>query len=419
MRKSLFFLLQTSLFIFLFGLYVTPTQVTAQVALPEVEYNLNLSPSCFRSAQRVYNKLVRMKATAPYFTELTPAACQRLLENESLEFLLPRCDVIWTKEAFRGFDEADDVVEYLSAAVIQPICATAKGTSESFPDNYNRNPLFDTPANTANMYNSLKCGFADKPVRRNEQGEIIDTGANQCCTREDLAALDTDAIFESIPHECLIAGEVCVDDIAYLFMGETVTKITQEKQAQANTLIAAQKKFSAECIIGTPARNDGGISAEDRKNLGPDSTADCMCKPVENEAEETCKEYYNSEEDGYAACVNCLKPNYVNDTEDPQSDANLIKRANVYTAIGCVNASPSGILSYVFSIGIGIAGGVALLCIIYCAYIIQTSQANPERLNQARELLTSCITGLIIIIFSIFILRVIGVDILRIPGFSV
>ena len=39
-------------------------------------------------------------------------------------------------------------------------------------------------------------------------------------------------------------------------------------------------------------------------------------------------------------------------------------------------------------------------------------------LKKAQELITSCIMGLMLIIFSIFILRLIGVDILKIPGFE-
>ena len=72
----------------------------------------------------------------------------------------------------------------------------------------------------------------------------------------------------------------------------------------------------------------------------------------------------------------------------------------------------------IFGLGIGLAGMVSLLCIIYAAFTMQSSQGNPEKIKKAQELLTSCIMGLILIIFSVFILRLIGVSILRIPGFS-
>jgi hypothetical protein len=68
--------------------------------------------------------------------------------------------------------------------------------------------------------------------------------------------------------------------------------------------------------------------------------------------------------------------------------------------------------------GIGLAGGVAMLCIMYSAFRMQTSQGNPEAIKKAQETLTSCITGLVLIIFSVLILRIIAQDILRIPGFN-
>ena len=41
-----------------------------------------------------------------------------------------------------------------------------------------------------------------------------------------------------------------------------------------------------------------------------------------------------------------------------------------------------------------------------------------EKIKKAQDLLTSCIMGLMLIIFAVFILRLVGVNILRIPGFS-
>ena len=91
----------------------------------------------------------------------------------------------------------------------------------------------------------------------------------------------------------------------------------------------------------------------------------------------------------------------------------------VWTALGCVDFSlETFVKEKVFTFGIGLAGIVSLLCIIYAAFTFQTSQGNPEKIKKAQELLTSCIMGLMLIIFSIFILRLIGVNILKIPGLS-
>ncbi len=67
---------------------------------------------------------------------------------------------------------------------------------------------------------------------------------------------------------------------------------------------------------------------------------------------------------------------------------------------------------------LGLAGGIALLLIIYSGYKLMTSQGNPEAIQGARETLPSAIVGLLFIIFSMVILQVIGAGILGIPGFK-
>ena len=66
--------------------------------------------------------------------------------------------------------------------------------------------------------------------------------------------------------------------------------------------------------------------------------------------------------------------------------------------------------------GIGIGGGIAFLLIVFAGFQILTSSGDPTRLKAGQELLTSAITGLIMLIFSVYILRLIGVDILRLSS---
>lgn len=90
----------------------------------------------------------------------------------------------------------------------------------------------------------------------------------------------------------------------------------------------------------------------------------------------------------------------------------------VNTAIGDIRTNPAEFVKSIFSIVMGLAGGIALILIIISGYKMMASQGNPEALTAAREQLTSAIIGLLFIIFSFVILQVIGVDILRIPGFQ-
>lgn len=91
---------------------------------------------------------------------------------------------------------------------------------------------------------------------------------------------------------------------------------------------------------------------------------------------------------------------------------------HVWTAIGCVEATSTGLLNTFLPFAIGIAGGIAFLLILFGALQMMMSAGNPEKLNAGKELVTAAITGLLLIIFSIFILRLVGVTILQIPGFS-
>ncbi len=85
------------------------------------------------------------------------------------------------------------------------------------------------------------------------------------------------------------------------------------------------------------------------------------------------------------------------------------------TAIGCIPVGDTNaFIGFILRWAIGIGGGIAFLLIVYAAFMIITSQGNPERLKAGQELLTSAIAGLIMLIFSVFILRVIGVNILGI-----
>jgi hypothetical protein len=69
-------------------------------------------------------------------------------------------------------------------------------------------------------------------------------------------------------------------------------------------------------------------------------------------------------------------------------------------------------------VAISLGGGIAFLIMGVGAFLFITSQGNPEQLQKGKEMIVSAGAGLLFIIFSIFLLRLIGVDILKIPGFT-
>ena len=91
----------------------------------------------------------------------------------------------------------------------------------------------------------------------------------------------------------------------------------------------------------------------------------------------------------------------------------------INTAIGCVPiGNTESFVGFILGWGIGVGGGIAFLLLIYAGFMIITSTGNPERVAAGQELLTSALAGIIMLIFSVFILRVIGIDILRLPEFG-
>jgi hypothetical protein len=92
--------------------------------------------------------------------------------------------------------------------------------------------------------------------------------------------------------------------------------------------------------------------------------------------------------------------------------------AGAWTAFGCIHATPQLFITEILRVGIDVAGGIALLLILVGGFQVLTSAGNPEHLNAGKELITSAIAGLLIIVFSLFILQLIGFKIFAIPGFG-
>lgn len=94
------------------------------------------------------------------------------------------------------------------------------------------------------------------------------------------------------------------------------------------------------------------------------------------------------------------------------------------TAIGCISTSvdtTSGQNTFfgsVIKVAVGLGGGLALLLMLYGVFIVTTSAGIPDKLKEGQEVITSAVSGLIFIILSVFLLNLIGINILGIPGLS-
>lgn len=86
---------------------------------------------------------------------------------------------------------------------------------------------------------------------------------------------------------------------------------------------------------------------------------------------------------------------------------------SINTAIGCIPVGTTeGFAGWFLGWAVGIGGGIAFLLIVYASFMVMTSQGDPQRLKAGQELLTSAISGVIMLVFAVTILRFIGIDIL-------
>lgn len=91
----------------------------------------------------------------------------------------------------------------------------------------------------------------------------------------------------------------------------------------------------------------------------------------------------------------------------------------ISTALGCIPAgSLNEFVKWFLSKLIFVASGIAFLLMAFGAFKILTSAGSPEKVQAGKELITSALAGLVFIILSLFLLKLIGVDILQIPGFG-
>ncbi|MBI5018911.1 hypothetical protein HZB58_01435 [Candidatus Gottesmanbacteria bacterium] len=105
-------------------------------------------------------------------------------------------------------------------------------------------------------------------------------------------------------------------------------------------------------------------------------------------------------------------------TGDAGAWKSCFEGGGAWKASGCIGqgGTPNDFVSWFLKLGTGLGGGIAFLLILFSGFQRITSAGNPEKLHEAKELMTAAISGLLLIIFSIFLLRLIGVDILQIPG---
>lgn len=112
-------------------------------------------------------------------------------------------------------------------------------------------------------------------------------------------------------------------------------------------------------------------------------------------------------------CVGGTKP-----TDWDDCVACLDQEDKTWTILGCIPTSPGGFVQTILQTVISVAGGIAFLAFLFGGFTLLTSRGDVRKIIAGKSMLISSIVGLLLIIFSIFILRLIGYEILKIPGFG-
>lgn len=235
----------------------------------------------------------------------------------------------------------------------------------------------------------------NKPLLAQNNNSLIDETNNQLEILESLTGLD-------LKQTCGIANDINYNKCCNSLNLDNTIDISDQEIKQdipgsekilkkINDIIGFKKIFNNSnkinpCLDGKPSTDDY-------------NDPNCICLPIENQTKILCEKYLKDNPKEYNLCVDCAE-----------------NKKGVWTAIGCVEGDFSQFISgFLLKTALGFAGIFAFLCIIYASFLMQSSQGNQEKLKKAQELLTSCIMGLILIIFSVFILKLIGVNILQLP----
>jgi hypothetical protein len=96
----------------------------------------------------------------------------------------------------------------------------------------------------------------------------------------------------------------------------------------------------------------------------------------------------------------------------------IVDKNSSWTVFGCVPANAQDFVTIILKLALGAGGGIAFLAMLFGGYVLLTSAGSFERIIEGKRILTYSAIGLLVIVFSVFILRLIGIEILGLPDFG-
>src|SRR3989344_1233884 len=92
--------------------------------------------------------------------------------------------------------------------------------------------------------------------------------------------------------------------------------------------------------------------------------------------------------------------------------------ACITTDFACLAKDPIQFTGALYTIGLGLVGGVGVLFMIIGAYLILTSGGDPSKVTKGKEFITYSVIGILLALFGYAFYQIIAVDVLELPGFS-
>lgn len=220
-----------------------------------------------------------------------------------------------------------------------------------------------------------------------------------------LCSLGTGIVAPGCPNDTL--AQACRETIAAggnIGCGTLVTVLTGDIGIDFFTIPGLKEEAIGGCerLLG-----DGDITGSTfDDHCTDDQTCNDNGNCVSKVPFELCRQIPSNQSAAVSACETCA---------EVSENGNV---SGVWTAIGCIPVDPTSMISTLMKVGLSISGGIALLMILSAGFMFSTSQGDPKKVGDAKELMTSAVIGLLFIIFSVTILQFIGVNLLQIPGFG-
>lgn len=123
-------------------------------------------------------------------------------------------------------------------------------------------------------------------------------------------------------------------------------------------------------------------------------------------------EYVDAVNDSATDTLACLRSGGGYGSENFNQCKSCRESGGTWSGLGCIDSTPTGIVTWLIRIAYGVMGGVALIQFIIAGIYYQTGQ--EEKVREARKNIIATITGLAVLTFSILILRIIGINVLDI-----